>query len=102
MGRMPAYANTGLNIAHVDDIAYGHLLAYQHGKPEKCYILGGDNMSLLQILQAIDTINGTQQNRINIPIGLMLPMAWLIWKSLHLSHTLSHGLPWIVFIWQKN
>ena len=86
MGRMPAYVNTGLNIAHVDDIAYGHLLAYQHGKPGERYILGGDNMSLLQILQAIDEINGTQQNRINIPIGLMLPMAWLMEKIASFTH----------------
>ena len=87
MGRMPAYVNTGLNIAHVDDIAYGHLLAYQHGKPGERYILGGDNMSLLQILQTIDAINGTQQNRINIPIGLMLPMAWLMEKFASFTHT---------------
>lgn len=87
MGRMPAYVNTGLNIAHVDDIAYGHLLAYQHGKPGERYILGGDNMSLLQILQAIDAINGTQQNRINIPIGLMLPMAWFMEKIASFTHT---------------
>ncbi|MEK7708389.1 MAG: hopanoid-associated sugar epimerase [Pseudomonadota bacterium] len=87
MGRMPAYVNTGLNIAHVDDIAYGHLLAYQHGKPGERYILGGDNMSLLQILQTIDAINGTQQNRINIPIGLMLPMAWLMEKLASFTHT---------------
>jgi dihydroflavonol-4-reductase len=87
MGRMPAYVNTGLNIAHVDDIAYGHLLAYQHGKPGERYILGGDNMSLLQILQTIDEINGTQQNRINIPIGLMLPMAWFMEKIASFTHT---------------
>jgi len=87
MGRMPAYVNTGLNIAHVDDIAYGHLLAYQHGKPGERYILGGDNMSLLQILQTIDEINGTQQNRINIPISLMLPMAWLMEKIASFTHT---------------
>ena len=87
MGRMPAYVNTGLNIAHVDDIAYGHLLAYQHGKLGERYILGGDNMSLLQILQTIDEINGTQQNRINIPISLMLPMAWLMEKIASFTHT---------------
>ncbi|MEQ1816383.1 MAG: hopanoid-associated sugar epimerase [Nitrosomonas sp.] len=87
MGRMPAYVNTGLNIAHVDDIAYGHLLAYQYGKPGERYILGGDNMSLLQILQAIDAINGTQQNRINLPIGLMLPMAWFMEKIATFTHT---------------
>ena len=48
---MPAYMSTGLNVAHVEDIAQGHLLAYIHGKPGERYILGGDNMNLIQILQ---------------------------------------------------
>lgn len=80
MGRMPAYVNTGLNIAHVDDIAQGHLLAYQRGKPGERYILGGDNMMLLQILQTIDEINGTRINRMRMPVNLMLPMAWCMEK----------------------
>lgn len=79
-GRMPAYVNTGLNIAHVDDIAHGHLLAYAHGKPGQRYILGGNNMTLLKILQTIDEINGLRKNRINIPISIMLPVAWLMEK----------------------
>jgi len=87
MGRMPAYVNTGLNIAHVDDIAYGHLLAFQHGKPGERYILGGDNMTLLEILQAIDDINGTRRNRFSIPINIMLPMAWLMEKTATFTRT---------------
>src|SRR5687768_2986857 len=51
--RMPAYVNTGLNIAHADDVAHGHLLAHAHGKPGQRYILGGENMTLLEILQMI-------------------------------------------------
>ena len=80
MGRMPAYVNTGLNIAHVDDIAHGHLLALQQGKFGQQYILGGDNLSLLQILQCIDEISGTPRNRINIPTNIMLPLAWCMEK----------------------
>lgn len=87
MGRMPAYVNTGLNIAHVDDIAHGHLLAYQHGKPGERYILGGDNMMLLQILQMIDAINEVQINRVKIPVNLMLPMAWCMEKIATLTHS---------------
>lgn len=79
-GRMPAYMNTGLNIAHVDDIAQGHLLAYMHGRPGERYILGGENMSLLQILQTIDEIRGKKIKRINIPTKLILPMAWIMEK----------------------
>ena len=80
MGRMPAYVNTGLNIAHVDDIAHGHLLALQQGKFGQQYILGGDNLSLLQILQCIDEVSETPRNRINIPTNIMLPLAWCMEK----------------------
>ncbi len=85
--RMPAYVNTGLNIAHVDDIAFGHLLALQYGKVGERYILGGDNMTLFQILQAIDEINGLPQKRIKIPTDLMLPIAWCMERIATLTHT---------------
>lgn len=79
-GRMPAYMNTGLNIAHVDDIARGHLLAYMYGKPGERYILGGENMDLLQILQTIDKISGKKMKRIKIPAMLIFPIAWIMEK----------------------
>ncbi len=66
-GRMPAYVNTGLNVAHADDIAHGHLLAYTHGKPGERYILGGENMTLLQILQTIDGIRGKRTRAAQSP-----------------------------------
>ncbi len=80
-GRMPAYVNTGLNVAHVDDIAQGHLLAYAHGKPGERYLLGGENMTLLQILQTIDDLSGRRTKRINLPANLILPLAWMMEKS---------------------
>ena len=52
-GRMPAYVDTGLNIVHVDDVAAGHLLAYERGKAGERYILGGQDMSLREILEVI-------------------------------------------------
>ena len=78
LGKMPAYINTGLNIAHVDDIAHGHLLALRHGKIGERYILGGEDMTLLQILQAIDNFTGKHVNRFKLPVKLMLPIAWLM------------------------
>jgi len=79
-GRMPAYMSTGLNVAHVDDIAQGHLLAYMHGKTGERYILGGENLHLIQILQAIDEIIGKKIKRMNISMGVMLPVAWIMEK----------------------
>jgi len=80
-GRMPAYMNTGLNVAHVDDIAQGHLSAYTLGKAGERYILGGENMTLLQILRVIDEIRGVQVKRLNLPANLVLPMAWVMEKA---------------------
>lgn len=79
-GRMPAYVNTGLNVAHADDIARGHLLAYAYGKPGERYILGGENMTLLQILQTIDEIRGKRIKRFGLPVRLVLPAAWVMEK----------------------
>ena len=45
-GRMPAFVDTGLNLAHVDDVAAGHLAALERGRIGERYILGGDNVFL--------------------------------------------------------
>ncbi|TFH07453.1 MAG: NAD-dependent epimerase/dehydratase family protein [Nitrosomonadales bacterium] len=79
-GQMPAYMSTGLNIAHVDDIAQGHLLAYTHGIAGERYILGGEDMNLLQILHVIDEIIGRKTKRINIPATVIFPIAWIMEK----------------------
>src|SRR5215472_15496228 len=49
-GHMPGYVETGLNIVHVDDVGAGHLTAAELGRVGERYILGGENMSLAQIL----------------------------------------------------
>lgn len=78
--RMPAYVDTGLNVVHVDDVAAGHLLAYEKGVPGQRYILGGENMTLLQILQSIDEITGKTGKRTRLPHQLVLPAAWMMEK----------------------
>jgi dihydroflavonol-4-reductase len=76
-GRMPAYVDTGLNIVHVDDVAAGHLLAYERGRPGERYILGGQDMSLREILEAIARLEGRSPPRIRLPYGVVLPIAYL-------------------------
>ena len=75
-GRMPAYVDTGLNIVHVDDVASGHLLAYQHGQIGERYVLGGENLSLQKILSEIATIVGRPAPRIRLPHNLLMPLAY--------------------------
>ena len=74
-GRMPAYVDTGLNIVHVDDVAAGHLLAFHHGRNGERYILGGEDMTLRQILDCIAGIVGGRAPRIRLPYAAVLPMA---------------------------
>jgi dihydroflavonol-4-reductase len=74
-GRMPAYVDTGLNIVHVDDVAEGHLLAFERGVIGERYILGGENMTLQQILIAIAGITGRRPPRFRLPHNLILPVA---------------------------
>lgn len=83
--RMPAYVETGLNVVHVDDVARGHLLACERGKPGERYILGGDNMSLLQILEVIAGITGQHPPRLRLPHNLVLPIAWVMEQWAHIS-----------------
>ncbi len=74
-GRTPAYVDTGLNIAHVDDIARGHLLALEHGRHGERYILGGEDLTLQEILTQVTRIAGVRPPRIRLPHGLVLPIA---------------------------
>lgn len=76
-GKMPAYVDTGLNIAHVDDVAQGHLLAFDRGTVGRRYILGGENLSLAEILAVIARHVGRRPPRVRIPHGLIMPIAHL-------------------------
>jgi dihydroflavonol-4-reductase len=76
-GRMPAYVDTGLNIAHVDDVAEGHLLAFERGVVGRRYVLGGTNMTLREILGACATLAGRRPPAVRLPHSVVLPAAFL-------------------------
>lgn len=76
-GKMPAYVDTGLNFVHVEDVAEGHLLAYEKGEIGDRYILGGENMTLIQILTEISTYVGRKPPAIKLPQTALLPIAYV-------------------------
>jgi dihydroflavonol-4-reductase len=76
LGRMPAYVDTGLNIVHVDDVAAGHLMAFERGRPGERYILGGENLTLREILAQISRLAGRKPPRIRLPRAAVLPVAF--------------------------
>jgi dihydroflavonol-4-reductase len=66
-GKMPAYVDTGLNVVGVEDVAAGHLLAAEKGRVGERYILGGRNMTLKEILDALAAITGRRAPRVKLP-----------------------------------
>jgi dihydroflavonol-4-reductase len=75
-GRTPAYVDTGLNIVHVDDVAAGHLRAFERGRIGERYILGGENMTLHEVLVQICRLAGRAPPRIRMPHAALLPLAY--------------------------
>jgi dihydroflavonol-4-reductase len=75
-GRTPAYVDTGLNIVHVDDVAAGHLRAFERGRIGERYILGGENMTLHEVLVQICRLAGREPPRIRLPHAALLPVAY--------------------------
>src|SRR5207244_8977238 len=67
--RMPAYIQTGLNLIDVRDVARGHLLAMEKGKPGVKYILGNQNVTLQEILRLLAEITGLKATKRQIPSG---------------------------------
>ncbi len=77
-GAMPFYtASTGLNIAHVDDVAKGHWQAYAKGTIGQHYILGGENLSLGDLVRNIAAIAGKRRPIGAVPAAMVLPIAYL-------------------------
>ena len=73
--RMLAYTKTGLNLVAVEDVAIGHILAAERGEPGERYILGAENYSLRQLLEALSSLTGLPPPRFCVPRKLLLPLA---------------------------
>lgn len=76
-GRMPAYVDTGMTIVDVDDVAKGHLLAVERGKIGERYILGGENLSLKQVLDLLAEVSGRPPVRTRLPWQVALAWAYV-------------------------
>jgi dihydroflavonol-4-reductase len=83
-GRARAYVrSTGLNIAAVEDVARGHLLGYERGRPGERYLLGGEDLSLHDVFAIVARAAGREPPRVAVPFPLVLGSAWVA------DHTLA-------------
>jgi dihydroflavonol-4-reductase len=74
-GRVPGYVDTVLNVAHVDDVAGGHVLALERGTSGRSYILGGENLTLQRLLGELAAVTGLPAPRIKVPRSVSLAVA---------------------------
>ncbi|HET9728308.1 MAG TPA: hopanoid-associated sugar epimerase [Acidimicrobiia bacterium] len=73
-GRIPAYVDTALNVAHVDDVARGHVLAARLGGLGRSYVLGGENMSLQAMFAMLADLCGLRAPRVRLTPRSVLPI----------------------------
>jgi len=88
--RMPAYLDTGLNLVHVRDVAMGHILAMERGRSGEKYILGNENLTLMEIFELLASICGIPAPRIRLP---RTPILALAYASEALSRWVTHREP---------
>ena len=75
-GKIPAFVDSGLNLVHVDDVARGHLLAMASGRVGEHYILGGQDVTLAEMLATIARLVGRKPPTIRLPRAPLFPLAW--------------------------
>ena len=73
--KFPAYVETGLNLVDVRECALGHVAALEKGKPGERYILGGENLTLKQILDQLGEITGLPSPKVKLPYVFALAAA---------------------------
>ena len=72
----PAYVDTGLNLVDVEEIARMHLFALERGTPGERYILGGENLTLKQILDKLAAITGLPSPKHKVPHAVAMAFAF--------------------------
>ena len=70
--KFPAYVDTGLNLVDVKECARGHIAALEKGRSGERYILGGENLTLKQILDKLAAITGLPSPKIRVPYVVAL------------------------------
>jgi dihydroflavonol-4-reductase len=70
--KFPAYVDTGLNLVDVTECARGHVAALEKGRSGERYILGGENLTLKQILDKLAAITGLRSPRLRVPYFMAL------------------------------
>ena len=74
--KFPAYVETGLNLVDVREVARAHLVALERGLPGERYILGGENLTLKQILDRLAAMTGLPSPSMKVPHAVAMAFAF--------------------------
>lgn len=74
--KFPAYVDTGLNLVDVSEVARMHVVALDRGRPGERYILGGENLTLKQILDRMSAITGLPSPTMKVPHAVAMTFAF--------------------------
>jgi dihydroflavonol-4-reductase len=91
-GKIPAYVETGLNVVDVEDVAVGHILAAEKGRLGERYILGHENLTLLEMFRLLERVSGLPAPRLRIPYAIAYLSACV---SEALARTVTHRPPFV-------
>jgi len=70
--KFPAYVDTGLNLVDATECARGHIAAFERARSGERHILGGENLTLKQILDKLGAITGLPSPTIRVPYVMAL------------------------------
>jgi dihydroflavonol-4-reductase len=74
--KFPAYVDTGLNLVDVAEVARTHVACLEVGRPGERYILGGENLTLKQILDKMSAITGLPSPNMKVPHAVAMIFAF--------------------------
>ena len=74
--RLPGYVEARINLVDVEDVAAGHLAAFERGRPGHRYILGGENTTLSGTFSMLAAATGLRRRPVRIPYLAALGLAW--------------------------
>ena len=73
--KIPWIVEGGLNVVHIRDVVRGHLAAFEKGKRGQRYILGGENISIRELVNLTAEIAGVEAPQMVFPSGLLRLLA---------------------------
>ena len=80
--KFPGYMDGTLNLVDVEDVAEGHILAAEKGKPGERYILGNANLTVKEYFDLLERVTGVKAPKMKIPYPFAYGTAFLVERLL--------------------